>query len=86
MIALENESLLLKRWPDTTLRLTAIYADAFSAPQIGTLIFRRDRKGDIVEVSVVQDRVWDLRFKRLPLPPDDVPLTAWTLPPHRLTG
>jgi hypothetical protein len=69
VITLENESLLLKRRPDTTLRLAAIYPDAFSAPQIGTLIFRRDGSGDIVEMSVVRDRVWDLRFRHLPLAP-----------------
>jgi CubicO group peptidase (beta-lactamase class C family) len=58
--AIENGGLVLKRRPDTTIRLTPLYKDAFSG-SIGTVIFRR---GDTPELSVVQDRVWDLRFRR----------------------
>jgi CubicO group peptidase (beta-lactamase class C family) len=58
--AVENGALVLKRRPDTTIRLTPLYKDAFSG-SIGTVIFRR---GPTTELSVVQDRVWDLRFTR----------------------
>ena len=58
--AVDNGSLVLKRRPDTTIRLTPLYKDAFSG-SIGTVIFRR---GKTMELSVVQDRVWDLRFTK----------------------
>jgi CubicO group peptidase (beta-lactamase class C family) len=61
-VAVEDGSLVLKRRPDTTIRLTPLYKDAFRG-SIGTVIFRR---GANVELSVVQDRVWDLRFQRRP--------------------
>lgn len=63
-IALENGSLMLNRRPDTKLQLSATYADAFNVTRLGMLIFRRDISGRIIELSVVQDRVWDLRFTR----------------------
>ena len=50
--------------PDTVIRLTPIYPDAFTG-SIGTVIFRRDG-GRVNGLSVVQDRVWDLRFTRRP--------------------
>lgn len=49
--------------PDKIYRLTPLYSDAFSS-DLGTIIFRRDGKGHINEFSVVEDRVWDLRFHR----------------------
>ena len=60
----ENGGLVLKRRPDTVIKLTPLYADAFNAPALGTIIFRRDSAGRATEFSVVQDRVWDLRFSR----------------------
>jgi CubicO group peptidase (beta-lactamase class C family) len=57
--------LVLRRRPDTTMPLTPIYADAFRG-SIGTVIFRRDAAGRVIALSVVQDRVWDLRFTRAP--------------------
>jgi CubicO group peptidase (beta-lactamase class C family) len=62
--AIDGTSLVLKRRPDTVILLTPIYADAFRG-SIGTVIFRREG-GRITELSVVQDRVWDLRFTRTP--------------------
>jgi hypothetical protein len=43
--------------------LSPLYADAFEAPQLGTVIFRRDGQR-ITGLSVSEDRVWDLRFER----------------------
>ena len=60
----EKGQLILKRRPDTSIALTPLYADAFSGPRIGTIIFRRDSTGRVNALSVVQDRVWDLRFSR----------------------
>jgi CubicO group peptidase (beta-lactamase class C family) len=62
--AVDNGRLVLTRRPDTTMALTPLYADAFSG-SIGTVIFRRDG-GRVSGLSVVQDRVWDLRFARRP--------------------
>ena len=65
-IAVEGDSLVARRRPASTLKLTPVYTDAFSAPQLGLVIFRRDANARITELSVVQDRVWDLRFVRQP--------------------
>jgi CubicO group peptidase (beta-lactamase class C family) len=61
-VSIENGRLVLKRRPDTTIALTPVYADGFSS-SIGTVIFRRDG-GRVTGLSVVQERVWDLRFER----------------------
>ena len=55
--------LAIHRRPDGVFPLTPIYPDAFDS-ELGTIIFRRDDAGHAVELSVVQDRVWDLRFQR----------------------
>jgi hypothetical protein len=61
----ENGALVLKRRPDVTIKLTPVYEDAFTAGQLGTVIFRRDATGRVTELHVVQDRVWDLRFSKV---------------------
>src|SRR4029450_13049853 len=53
----------ITRRPDTTLELTPVYADAFTAPRLGLVIFRRE-SGRVTGLSVVEDRVWDMRFTR----------------------
>ncbi len=62
--ALDGTSLVLKQRPDRVVRLTPVYADAFSGGSLGTVIFRRDAGGHVTSLSVVQDRVWDLQFAR----------------------
>jgi CubicO group peptidase (beta-lactamase class C family) len=62
--AVEQGALVLKQRPDTTIALTPLYADAFRAGPLGTIVFRRDASGRATSFSVVQDRVWDLRFAR----------------------
>jgi len=62
--SVDNGKLVLKRRPDTTIALTPIYADVFGAGGLGTVIFLRDALGRPTELSVRQDRVWDLRFIR----------------------
>jgi CubicO group peptidase (beta-lactamase class C family) len=63
LAAVDGDTLVIKRRPDATLRLTPVYADAFAAPQLGLVIFHRTG-GRVTSLSVVQDRVWDLRFAR----------------------
>lgn len=60
----QNGGLVLKRRPDATIKLTPVYADAFNAGSLGVVIFRRDATGKVTAFSVVQDRVWDMRFTR----------------------
>ncbi len=54
---------MLKRRPDTTIKLTPTYADAFTADHgLGTVIFTRGADGRVTGLRVVQDRVWNLPF------------------------
>ncbi len=62
--AVEGGGLVLKRRPDSTIKLTPTYADAFDAGTFGTVIFRREGNGRVIGLSVSQDRVWDMRFTR----------------------
>jgi CubicO group peptidase (beta-lactamase class C family) len=59
--SVEEGTLVLKRRPDTVIKLTPTYKDAFSG-SLGTVVFRRG--GRALEMSVVQERVWDMRFTR----------------------
>jgi CubicO group peptidase (beta-lactamase class C family) len=61
----ENHALVLKRRPDTTIVLTPLYVGAFTADHgLGTVVFRMDGSGRASGLSVIQDRVWNLAFKR----------------------
>jgi CubicO group peptidase (beta-lactamase class C family) len=62
-VAVDNGALVVQRRPDAVIRLTPLYRDAFNG-SIGTVIFRRNSAGRVAELSVVQDRVWDIRFAR----------------------
>jgi CubicO group peptidase (beta-lactamase class C family) len=66
-IAVEERSLVLTRRPGTKVRLTPAYKDAFDAEALGLVIFRRDTSARVSALSVVQDRVWDLRFNLQPV-------------------
>ena len=61
----DAQGLLLKRRPDATIRLTPVYADAFRADSLGTVIFNRDAGGRPIGFRVVQDRVWSMPFHRM---------------------
>jgi CubicO group peptidase (beta-lactamase class C family) len=64
-VQLRDGFLEIARRPDGRFRLTPLYADAFDS-ELGTIIFHRNESGRPVEFSVVRERVWDLRFRRLP--------------------
>jgi CubicO group peptidase (beta-lactamase class C family) len=57
----------LKRRPDTTIRLTPLYEDAFDS-EVGLVRFHRDRAGEVETLGITSERVWDLRFARQPSP------------------
>ena len=61
--AVEAGALVLKRRPDTVIKMTAIGPDKFRG-SIGTVTFSRSASGAVDGLSVHQDRVWDLRFAR----------------------
>jgi CubicO group peptidase (beta-lactamase class C family) len=65
MAAVEEGALVLKRRPDAVIKLTAIGPDKFRG-SIGTVTFIRSASGAVESLSVNQDRVWDLRFRRVP--------------------
>jgi CubicO group peptidase (beta-lactamase class C family) len=61
--ALDEGVLVLKRRPDTVIRLTATHPDRFRG-SIGNVTFLRDAAGAVTALSINQDRVWDLRFTK----------------------
>ena len=62
-VAVQGDRLALQNRPGTWVTLTPTYRDAFSSG-VGIVRFLRDGSGAITELSVTQDRVWDLRFKK----------------------
>jgi CubicO group peptidase (beta-lactamase class C family) len=68
--SVEDGTLVLKRRPDAVITLTPTYRDAFTS-ELGTVVFHR--KAGALELSVVQDRVWDMRFTRRNAPTNTQP-------------
>jgi CubicO group peptidase (beta-lactamase class C family) len=64
-IALDKDQIAIKRRPATTIALSATSKDSFRG-SIGTVRFIRDANGGVKELSVGQDRVFDLRFQKRP--------------------
>jgi CubicO group peptidase (beta-lactamase class C family) len=64
-VALEGDRLVIQRGPSATVALTPVFPDGF-ASGLGWIVLRRDGSGRVTGFSVNQERVWDLRFTRLP--------------------
>ncbi|HET7695784.1 MAG TPA: serine hydrolase domain-containing protein [Vicinamibacterales bacterium] len=64
-VALDGSELIIKRRPDTVLRMRPIARDVFSVPSLGTVTFHRTGNA-VTDLGVKLDRVWDLRFARIP--------------------
>ncbi|MGH7446476.1 MAG: serine hydrolase domain-containing protein, partial [Longimicrobiales bacterium] len=62
----EGDRLTAHRRPGLRLELTPVDDDVFSAGPLGRVRFIRDGNGNVVQLSVQQSRVYDLRFDRLP--------------------
>ena len=60
---IQDDALVLRRRPDTTIKLRGVYADGFQGG-IGFVRFHRDAGGKVIGFSISQDRVWDLRFRK----------------------
>lgn len=63
-VVVDEGRLVIRRRPDTRMRLTPLYPDAFDG-QLGLIRFLRDPSGRVTELSIRQGRVYDLRFTRL---------------------
>ncbi len=59
----DGEGVVIKRRPDSTIRLRATKKDEF-ASSAGTVVFLRDASGTVTELSLRGGRVFDMRFKR----------------------
>jgi CubicO group peptidase (beta-lactamase class C family) len=62
--AMDGETLVLKRRPDTVLKLRPTVTDTFAAQPLGIVKFLRDTTGRVSGMSVSRDRVFDMRFTR----------------------
>ena len=59
----EGGKLILRRRPDTSMPLTPVVADSFEG-SLGLIRFIRGGNGAVTQLSVRQDRVYDMRFDR----------------------
>lgn len=66
-VVLSDRGLVLQRRPDAVIELKPNNRDQFTG-SIGTVTFIRNASGAVEALSIKQDRVWDLRFTRLPNP------------------
>jgi CubicO group peptidase (beta-lactamase class C family) len=63
-VVADSGRLTLLRRPGTRIALAPAYRDAFRAPGLGLVTFRRDAAGRVVALSLGMGRVRDLRFER----------------------
>jgi CubicO group peptidase (beta-lactamase class C family) len=63
-VALDKDGLVIHRRPDATIALTPTYRDGFSS-SLGSVRFLRDSAGHVTELSIGEQRVWDMRFRRV---------------------
>jgi hypothetical protein len=62
-VVLEQNGLAIHRRPDVTIRLTPTYRDGFGS-SLGSVRFIRASGGRVIEMSIGNSRVWDLRLRR----------------------
>ncbi len=64
-VVVEDGRLIIRRRPNSRLPLTAVSKDQFSGAGFQSVRFIRDASDRITQISVRQDRVFDLRFDRV---------------------
>jgi hypothetical protein len=64
-VVVEDGRLFLRRRPDARLALNPVAADQFTGGGFQSVRFLRDTSGRVIQLSVRQDRVFDLRFNRV---------------------
>jgi len=62
-VSLQGDRLVIRRRPDFVAPLTPVWSNGFSSP-LGWVIFARDASGQVISMSINQDRAWDVRFAR----------------------
>ncbi len=62
-VRVQGDRLEMTRMPGSVFALMPLYADAFDS-ELGTIVFRRAGER-VTSLSVVQDRVWNLQFRRV---------------------
>jgi len=62
-VLLQSDRLVIRRRPDFEAPLTPVWSNGFSSP-LGWVIFARDAAGQVISMSINQDRAWDVRFSR----------------------
>jgi hypothetical protein len=63
-VALEGGHLVIHRRPDAIIALAPTYRDGFNST-LGSVRFMRDAQGHVSELSIGEQRVWDMRFRRV---------------------
>ena len=63
-VALDGDRLVVRRRPDFEAPLNAVWSNGFFSPSLGWVIFARDAAGQVISMSINQDRAWDVRFSR----------------------
>jgi hypothetical protein len=53
---------VIRRRPDFEAPLVPVWSNGFSSPPLGWVIFARDAAGQVISMSINQDRAWDVRF------------------------
>lgn len=61
-VSLQGDRLVVRRRPDFEAPLTPVWSNGFSSPPLGWIIFARDAAGQVISMSINQDRAWDVRF------------------------
>jgi CubicO group peptidase (beta-lactamase class C family) len=67
-VAVQDTGLVMKQRPARVIALEPLSKDVFRG-SLGVIKFRRGADGRVTELSVIQDRVWDLRFTIAPSAP-----------------
>ena len=62
-VALQGDRLVIRRRPDFVAPLTPVWSNGFSSP-LGWVIFARGASGQVISMSINQDRAWDVRLAR----------------------
>jgi hypothetical protein len=61
-VVLQGDRLVIRRRPDFEAPLVPVWSNGFSSPPLGWVIFARDAAGQVISMSINQDRAWDVRF------------------------
>jgi CubicO group peptidase (beta-lactamase class C family) len=67
LVEVNDEGVLaIRRRPSARFVLAPEYSDVFSNAELGLVVFHREAGGIVAALSVRQDRLWDLRFIKVP--------------------